>query len=175
MKGECTAPVSISYHAISNNASRAFEYYFQESNSGGAHRQLLRTRHRLDDFPPELNKKVTIIKHFQSYLYKSSPGPTSDPVGAPMEIVTKYAKIKDHLLFRLSNRIIQASFADGTNLVVAQEGHVITYIDEESNQHTVLTQTLVSETENNHPILEKVILLRHMLDSILPSPPGQER
>jgi polo-like kinase 1 len=92
------------------------------------------TTHSLLDFPKELQKKVTLLQHFRSYLETSTQnpsigtnGPTSgksanvesdvemkDEAGSPnnsgkpqaIVYVKKWMRTKHAIMFRLSNKIV---------------------------------------------------------------------
>ena len=91
-----------------------------------------RARHTLDDFPPELQKKVTLLNHFRGYLHelvKKSEGGDAGPgaagcggggeTGAVVEaqgkqqpeaeltFLRKWMRTRNAILFRLSNRTVQ--------------------------------------------------------------------
>jgi POLO box duplicated region len=46
-----------------------------------------------------------------------------------MDIVLKFAKVQDAIIFRLSTRCIQIIFEDNLSLISSEEGNVITLLD----------------------------------------------
>ena len=98
-------------------------------------KQDVMTTHSLLDFPKELQKKVTLLQHFRSYLETNSAiggssgaaGPTSgrsanvveggdvemkddSATGKTVVYVKKWMRTKHAIMFRLSNKIVQVSF-----------------------------------------------------------------
>lgn len=89
-----------------------------------------RARHTLEDFPPELQKKVTLLNHFRGYLHelvkKSEGGDSGAASGAAgagegtgtqghgqqqpegeLTFLRKWMRTRNAILFRLSNRTVQ--------------------------------------------------------------------
>ena len=73
------------------------------------------TTHLLTDYPKELQKKVTLLQHFRSYLENNNPPQKSEDVemsdGNTAAIyVKKWMRTKHAIMFRLSNKIVQVNF-----------------------------------------------------------------
>ena len=54
---------------ILGSEGERFEYY-ERTSSGEGSDGLPASSHTLTTFPPELNKKVTLLKHFRAYLVR---------------------------------------------------------------------------------------------------------
>ena len=107
------------------------------------------TSHSLDNFPEALNKKVTLIKYFENYIAKAlrQGGVTkenqqaviscnnfggSSPISEQSNKATadgtsdiylrKWIRTDDALFFRLSSRLVQVCFFDGTEIILSPEG-----------------------------------------------------
>jgi polo-like kinase 1 len=66
--------------------------------------------HSIAQYPPDLKKKVTLLKHFRNYLVgeklsKEIELPHTD-VERPMVFVKKWMKTHHAILFRLSNKVV---------------------------------------------------------------------
>ena len=88
-----------------------------------ADKQDVMTSHTLTEYPKELQKKVTLLQHFRSYLdgsTKDAQVPTQesraqivDPnykPGGPPVYVKKWMRTRHAIMFRLSNKIVQVNF-----------------------------------------------------------------
>ena len=75
-----------------------------------------RRAHTLTNYPVELQKKVTLLKHFRSYMQENlnKAAPTNPDESIPrmnnMHFLTKYLRTKHGVVFRLSNQILQVFF-----------------------------------------------------------------
>jgi len=84
----------------------------------------------LTTFPKALQKKVTLLQHFHSYLDTSSPSETRiDDLSAGPVFVKKYLKTKYSMLFRFTNKVIQMVFLDHTEILLSGDSKVVTYVD----------------------------------------------
>lgn len=83
-----------------------------------------RSRHTLDEFPPELQKKVTLLNHFRGYLHElvkkeggsvvselqmSMTSPHRE-MGEPLVFLKKWLRTRSAILFRLSDGTVQVRF-----------------------------------------------------------------
>ena len=98
--------------------------------------------HTLTDFPKELQKKVTLLQHFRSYLENSSQQPNpSDAALKPSEknptYVKKWLKTKHAIMFRLSNKIVQVNFQDHTEILLNSENRLVTYVDKKGERRNM--------------------------------------
>lgn len=80
-----------------------------------------RSRYTLDEFPPELQKKVTLLNHFRGYLHelvkKEEGSVATEPVmsmasqhremGEPLVFLKKWLRTRSAILFRLSDGTVQ--------------------------------------------------------------------
>jgi serine/threonine protein kinase len=120
-----------------------FEYI--ERKSSGAPSSPVREKHVVQHYPEPLKKKVTLLRHFASYLtdhHKRDGLPLcafddSRPVAkSNMVYVRKWLKTKHAVLFRLSNRTIQVVFNDHTELILSSEQRLVTYTNKQKIRHT---------------------------------------
>ena len=121
------------------------------------------TTHSLLDYPKELQKKVTLLQHFRSYLENNAQtngsgtnGPTSGKSAnidndvemrdettqktggsTPIVYVKKWMRTKHAIIFRLSNKIVQVSFQDHTEILLNSESRLVTYVNKKGERQTL--------------------------------------
>ena len=109
----------------------------------------------LSNFPEEsLQKKVTLLQHFRSYLLdqqkRAEEAGEVEPLASnfeerqdisagnadiiPMVYIKKWIKTKHAMLFRLSNGTIQVLFYDLTEVLISSEGKLVTFVDKDKNR-----------------------------------------
>eukprot|EP01060_Flectonema_neradi_P011460 TRINITY_DN18534_c0_g1_i1.p1 TRINITY_DN18534_c0_g1~~TRINITY_DN18534_c0_g1_i1.p1 ORF type:complete len:677 (+),score=127.73 TRINITY_DN18534_c0_g1_i1:43-2073(+) len=132
----------------------------------------------LDDFPETLNKKVTLIKYFDNYIAKAvrqggvtkegqqaviscnnftaGNSPTSETSSNKSNssndvYLRKWIRTDDALFFRLSNRLVQVCFFDGTEIILSPEGsRQVTYTDKsgQRDMFSLATMPVVNADAN---------------------------
>lgn len=132
-----------------------FHYVERRRRSSGAVEHSSET-HRLDSHPPELNKKVTLLKHFRNYLVdqqsqepqsenekregleekEEAEGGDSDMM---MPYVKKWVRTRHAILFRLSNKTVQVVFFDQSEILLSSEARVVSFVnkDGQRSSHTL--------------------------------------
>jgi len=119
-------------------------------------RPEVRTNHSIEDYPEDLKKKVTLLRHFTSYmltdrferkdgasvgesvLQKPCPAGEKDaeidvtyePGNAPY--VKKWIRNRHAMMFQLSSKDIHVIFFDKTETVISFKTRLVTYIDKRS-------------------------------------------
>jgi len=107
----------------------------------------VRSTHTFEDYPDDLKKKVTLLRHFKNYMHadvlekkdgatvgeSSLPPPQQKPL-LPYEpgqvpYVKKWTRNKHAIMFQLSNKIVQVVFFDKTEAVLSSRTHTVTYVD----------------------------------------------
>lgn len=108
-----------------------------------------RTTHSFEDYPEDLKKKVTLLRHFKNYMVTdvlekkdgatvgesllpapqtpAAPRPAYEPGNAPY--VKKWTRNRHAIMFQLSNKIVQVVFFDKTEAVLSSKSHTVTYVD----------------------------------------------
>lgn len=139
----------------------------------------VRSTHTFEDYPADLQKKVTLLKHFRSCM--SNPesigrrdGATSGgsnlpeskmPRGSSQVYVRKWSRRGSAVMFQLSNKDIQVVFFDGTEVVLSSRAHMVTYCDKGSQvQSWALSRAL------DAPGPELARRLRYVLSNFLDVP-----
>ncbi len=146
--------------------------------------------HTLTDYPKELQKKITLLQHFRSYLEgdaKSRPAgepvpesgsedvPRSSPAGDSQLIyVKKWMRTRHAIMFRLSNKIVQVNFEDHTEIILSSESREVTYVNKKGVRQTY---PLSSALESTNMEMAKRLkytkeILTHMLSANQPRQPA---
>ena len=126
-----------------------------------------------EEFNKDLQKKVTLIQHFKSYLLnedKSNPIKKSESNNIQKDnlvYVKKWIRTKHAILFRLSNKIVQICFLDSTEIILKGEYKMVTYINKKNEK---LNYPLSTAMESDNKEMTKRLkytkdILTHMLNS----------
>lgn len=107
----------------------------------------IRTTHTFEEYPEDLKKKVTLLRHFKNYMHadilEKKDGATVGESGLPhpqqrpqlsydpgqVPYVKKWTRNKHAIMFQLSNKIVQVVFFDKTEAVLSSKSHTVTYVD----------------------------------------------
>ncbi len=137
-------------------------YHFDYMERRSSDRQDIGKEYTLTEYPKELQKKVTLLQHFRSYLEGSEKPKGGDPtqmdlmqkqpLAAPImnsdEDFPKQRKIKEvvyvkkwmrtrhAIMFRLSNKVVQVNFQDHTEIMLSSETKVVTYVNKKGERST---------------------------------------
>lgn len=95
-------------------------YHFDYVERRTADRQDFGYQYSLAEYPKDLQKKVTLLQHFRSYLEGSDKPRTNekiaiDPAKKPHKLidvvyVKKWMRTRHAIMFRLSNKVVQVNF-----------------------------------------------------------------
>lgn len=159
--------------------------YYERKSVGGANGQMSEKQdvmksYSLTDYPKELQKKVTLLQHFRSYLENNEKDPSSNkdvemkdeqfasqsPTSGGV-YVKKWMRTKHAIMFRLSNKIVQVNFQDHTEILLNSESRMVTYVNKKNERITLpLNQALES---NNAEMTKRLKytkdILTHMLNN----------
>ncbi len=100
----------------------------------------------VDNYPPELKKKVNLLLYFTNYLPQKceTVGLLTDTRAAaaraahmPLVSVRKYLKTRHAIVFRLTDNTMQVNFTDGTAVILSDRGSVVSYVDKKHAMTTV--------------------------------------
>jgi polo-like kinase 1 len=136
----------------------------------GSDRQDVVSQHYLTDFPKELQKKVTLLQHFRSYLegdIKQETGQDAELSTETPVYVKKWMRTRHAIMFRLSNKIVQVNFQDHTEIILSSESRMVTYVNKRGERSTY---PLNSALESSNAEMSKRLkytkdILTHMLGS----------
>jgi polo-like kinase 1 len=169
--------------------SKGFTFNYIERRMSD--KQEIVSSHTLSDYPKELQKKVTLLQHFKSYLEGESTTKevpvnmkdnnfssknqfgieeevkNNDPnkKTAPYIYVKKWMRTRHAIMFRLSNKIVQVCFQDHTEIILSSESRIVTYANKKGEKSTY---PLSSALESNNYEMTKRLkytkdILTHML------------
>jgi len=127
--------------------------------------------HSLTDYPKELQKKVTLLHHFKSFL--EGDGKVPNAIEEEKEddggrvYVKKWMKTKHAIMFRLSNKIVQVNFTDKTEVILSSENKMVTYSNKkgEKSNYPLATALESSNTEMAKRLKYTKEILTHMLNN----------
>ena len=124
-----------------------------------------------EEFSKDLNKKVILLQHFKAYLLeedKNTPIERKESENIDEKhyvYVKKWMKTKHAILFRLSNKIVQVSFLDQTEIILSSETKIVTYMDKKGQLNTYPLNTALDS--NNYEMTKRLKytkqILMHML------------
>jgi len=123
--------------------------------------------HTLSDYPKDLQKKVTLLQHFRSYLEgENNSNEGDDSCQSDIKIyVKKWMKTKHAVMFRLSNKVVQVNFTDKTEIILSSEKKLVTYVNKkgERSQHPLSTALESTNPEMTKRLKYTKEILTHML------------
>ena len=151
-------------------------------------KQEIINSHTMDNYPKELQKKVTLLNHFKNYLEGESGSnePSSNTPGQenndenkekddkkdqavsndkPFTYVKKWMRTRHAIMFRLSNKIVQVCFQDKTEIILSSESRVVTYCNKKGERMTYPLSTALemSNYEMTKRLKYTKQILMHML------------
>ena len=150
-------------------------------------KQEIISSYNMDDYPKELQKKVTLLNHFKNYLEgetnPSEPSTGSDDQNTngenkgenqnnepdkkdkPFTYVKKWMRTRHAIMFRLSNKIVQVCFQDKTEIILSSESRVVTYCNKKGERMTYPLSTALemSNYEMTKRLKYTKDILTHML------------
>lgn len=137
-------------------------------------KQDIVSSYTLTDYPKELQKKVTLLQHFRSYLEgdgrtDNEPAQIEEDASGkvPTVYVKKWMKTKHAIMFRLSNKIVQVNFTDKTEIILSSELKMVTYVNKkgERSNYPLATALESSNTEMAKRLRYTKEILTHMLNN----------
>lgn len=81
-------------------------------------------------FPQELQKKVTLLQHFRKHLAISSALPSDEK---ELVYIKKWMVTEHAIIFRLSNKVVQVSFLDKSELLLCSESKMVSFVDKKGS------------------------------------------
>ena len=145
-------------------------------------RQDIITTHNLEDNNKEFHKKVTLLQHFKSYLEgedkAKNPDSAVDHHSGNIPIyVKKWMRTRHAIVFRLSNKVVQVSFEDHTEIILCSESREVIYINKKGEIHAYPLSTAMEEpnTEMTKRLKYTKDILTHMLTAGQAKPSDSQR
>jgi len=148
-----------------------FDYMERRSSD----KQDLVSSHTLTEYPKELQKKVTLLQHFKSYLEGDAKDIQASEEDSGQKFanvyVKKWMKTKHAIMFRLSNKIVQVNFTDKTEIILSSENKIVTYVNkkQERSHYPLATALESSNNEMAKRLKYTKEILTHMLNNNHPN------
>ncbi|GAA6024436.1 hypothetical protein JCM11491_001735 [Sporobolomyces phaffii] len=106
-----------------------FDYISQRKNN-----VYTRRHHNLTSIPAELDRKAYLLRYFEDYMAKTLrrdvPWTFEDVERTKnMDFLVKYYRMKNAIVFKMSNDVLQFNFYDHTKLIITSLGQTLTFID----------------------------------------------
>lgn len=154
----------------------AFQYIERKKSEHPGKRRgdVVQTLYTLDDYPDDLKKKVTLLKHFRNYLIQQQISDGEESIGVvdtsfrpPSEAcyVKKWVRTNHTIVFYLSNRTVQIVFYDQSEILFPPEATHLTFVDKNGVRATYnLTEEIVGalpDLEKRLKIAKEILL--HLL------------
>ena len=128
-----------------------------------------RQKHTMSQYPQNLHKKITLLRHFRNYLTEQQQkhaaktprelasatlygDRTSELAARELVFVKKWVRTRHAIFFRLSNRTVQVAFFDRTELLLSSGARIITYLDKTGKR---ITCPLMEVINNPRPDIAK--------------------
>ena len=149
-------------------------------------KQEVITSHTLTDYPKDLQKKVTLLQHFRSYLEGegtankldegdnnkveegggiNSNSTVNKPSSSGFVYVKKWMRTRHAIMFRLSNKIVQVCFQDHTEIILSSESRVVTYVNKKGERSTYPLNTALES--NNYEMTKRLKYTKDILTHML--------
>ena len=159
----------------------SFQYIERKKSSADSVRrgEPVIAAHTLSVYPEELQKKVTLLKHFRNYLieqqkkaededyFGSATSGSHSRKGQPLIFLKKWVRTKHAIFFRLSDQTVQIVFYDHTEILLTPDERHITYVDKQRQRSTYyLTDELVGR---NAEIAKRLKYTKEILQQLVTS------
>eukprot|EP00828_Plagiopyla_frontata_P033504 TRINITY_DN4350_c0_g1_i3.p1 TRINITY_DN4350_c0_g1~~TRINITY_DN4350_c0_g1_i3.p1 ORF type:complete len:318 (+),score=41.02 TRINITY_DN4350_c0_g1_i3:645-1598(+) len=145
--------------------------YFEYIEKSPTDKQDIISQYTLTDFPKDIQKKVTLLQHFQNDLegekIEQLNQPDEENKSQPLIYLKKWMKTEHAIMFKLSNNIVQVNFTDRTEVILSPELKMLTYVNKKGERSnyplaTALESTNVEMTKRLKYTKE---ILTHMLNN----------
>jgi polo-like kinase 1 len=119
------------------------------------------------EYPKDMQKKVTLLQHFRSYLDNGVKEKSKSADKVQIFYIKKWMRTKHAIMFRLSNKLIQVIFEDKTEIILYSESKEMTYLNKRGERESYpLATALDSENREMTKRLKYTKdILSHMLAS----------
>jgi hypothetical protein len=148
--------------AVVAPGGETFQYIERRKNSSGFKSIPDYEIHTLTSFPDSLKKKVTLLKHFCSYLLEQQKRSVeaemrndlevSDTSNVELVYLTKWVRTKHAIFFRLSDGTVQVVFFDQTELMLSSDISSLVYVDKTQSRTSM---SLDFNLMDSHPDVAK--------------------
>lgn len=126
----------------------------------------------LENYPPEINKKVTILKYFSTYMYKNllkageSAMPRECDEMTQVPHLRTWFRTKAAIVFHLTNGTVQVNFfKDHTKIILCPIMEAVSFIDEE-RKFTVYSLKLIEQYGCNSILASRLKYAKSMVEKL---------
>ncbi|OMJ69980.1 hypothetical protein SteCoe_32153 [Stentor coeruleus] len=143
---------------VANSKGDSFQYISRSGNG----REETMVQHTIPNFPSELQKKVTLLQHFRKHLMidKLCGDESKELVYIKKWLLTEHA-----IIFRLSNKVVQVSFLDKSELLLCSDSKMVTYVDKQG-MPAIYPLSSAMETQNRE-MAKRLRYTKEILTSML--------
>ena len=126
-------------------------YYIERGNN----KKDLITKYEIGQVPEKLYKKFALLQHFKSYLEADEDSFAND-LNEKSEnfYVKKWLRTKRAILFRFTDKCVQVSFQDKTEVILSNEAKIVTYVNKKKER---ISLPMTSAVESADPEMAKRI------------------
>ena len=147
-------------------------YYYERRAVSSTEKQDVMSRYSFNEYPKELQKKVTLLEHFKSYLSQNKVQSSSQPDNIEQVKVTpgsvyvkKWMRTSHATMFRLSNKIVQVNFKDRTEILLNSESRFVTYVNKKG-ERSIMPLSLALDS-NDAEMTKRLKYTKDILTSML--------
>ncbi|CAG9333520.1 unnamed protein product [Blepharisma stoltei] len=137
----------------------------------GPDKQDIIVQHTLTEYPKDLQKKITLLQHFRSYLdgdVKQDTGLEEEKENPTPIYIKKWMRTRHAIMFRLSNKIVQVNFQDHTEIILSSETRMVTYVNKKGERTTYALATALEST--NQEMTKRLKYTKDILTHMLNGP-----
>ena len=143
---------------ISNGNSEEFQYMCRTS----AGREAQTSTYSVKEYPEELKKKVTLLEHFRRHLVDENK---TGENAKPLVFVKKWLSTTHAMFFRLSNRVVQVSFLDKSELLLCSDKKIVIFVNKQGEVSEYSLSNAMDST--NRDLTKRLRYSKEVLTSML--------
>lgn len=124
----------------------------------------------IDNYPEHMNKKITLIKYFKSILDNENQTLAAKTYNCTDDMdekvyVKRWLRTKHAAIFRLSNKNVQVTFNDSTEIILTEESQYVTYKDKEGDRKTYSLKSVLNDKRPD--ILKRLKFTKDVLNQLV--------
>ena len=129
----------------------------------------------VSEYPKDLEKKVTLLRHFKSYmqdnLSKDSASEGGDShhhrfTDQGVVALRKWLRTKHAMFFRLSNSVVQINFFDHSKMVLSNGGLSVLYINKSRVSRSLFLPTDLQHHPEKADILTRLKYAKEIMEEL---------
>jgi polo-like kinase 1 len=159
--GFCGVFFNDSSKIILNPKTNQF-FYIERRESD---KQEIINTYNIDDYPGELQKKVTLLIHFKNYLEEGENNEKNQEENEikeePFPYIKKWIRTRHAMGFKLSNKSFQVCFQDKTEIMLSSETLTATYSNKKGEK--IIFPLNVALEESNNEMVKRLKYAKDIL------------